>query len=159
MPAKAFLDTNILIYLFELHEPYSKQVSRVLEEYTKGGKLLATSVITVTEFLAGTNSSSLGTLHQVPNLKIIPLDESLAEKAAILQRKHKIQIGDSIHLATAIGGFHILQIDAVIAARIVVIEERAMLVVALDEPAAGSIVMRDGQQQRRAFRQRKLSLN
>jgi predicted nucleic acid-binding protein len=97
-----YLDTNILIYLFEQHDPCSRQVVKVLEESAKGGQPLVTSVITVTEFLAGTKSSKLETLHQVPNLTLVVLDENLAEQAATLQRKHKIQIGDSIHLATAI---------------------------------------------------------
>jgi predicted nucleic acid-binding protein len=37
----------------------------------------------------------------VPNLAIITIDENLAEQAAVLHKKHKAQIGDSIHLATA----------------------------------------------------------
>jgi predicted nucleic acid-binding protein len=97
-----YIDTNILIYLFELHDPYSKQVANILEEATNNGKQLVTSTITVTEFLAGTTSSSLETLHKVPNLNLIPVDEKLAEQAAILQREASIKIGDSIHLATAI---------------------------------------------------------
>ena len=97
-----YLDTNILIYLFELHDPYSKKVATILEEFTESGKQLLTSAITVTEFLAGTTSSSLETLHRVPRLNIIPVDENLAEQAANLQRKNSIKIGDSIHLATAI---------------------------------------------------------
>jgi predicted nucleic acid-binding protein len=96
-----YVDTNILIYLFELHDPYSKQVAIILEEFTNGGKQLITSTITITEFLAGTTSSSLETLHKVPNLSIVSLDENLAEKAAILQRETNIKIGDSIHVATA----------------------------------------------------------
>jgi len=97
-----YVDTNILIYLFELHDPYSQQVASVLENNSREGKLLITSVITITEFLAGTISSTLDTLRQVPNLDFINLDEDLAEQSAILQRKHKLQIGDSIHLASAI---------------------------------------------------------
>ena len=97
-----YVDTNILIYLFELHDPYSKKVATILEEFTDGGKQLVTSAVTVTEFLAGTISSSLETLHKVPKLNIISVDENLAEQAAILQRNNNIKIGDSIHLATAI---------------------------------------------------------
>jgi len=97
-----YIDTNILIYLFELHDPYSKKVATILEEFTKGGKQLVTSTITVTEFLVGTTLSNLETLHKVPKLNIISVDENLAEQAAILQRKTVIKIGDSIHLATAI---------------------------------------------------------
>ena len=97
-----YLDTNILIYLFEKHDRFSNQVASILEKYTNQNKQLITSVITVTEFLASTTSSTLQTLHQVPNLSIIFLDSTLAEQAAQLQRKEKINIGDAIHLATAL---------------------------------------------------------
>jgi len=97
-----YLDTNILIYLFELHDPYSKKVAIILEEFTDSGKQLVTSAVTVTEFLAVTTLSSLETLHKVPKLNIISVNENLAEQAAIIQRKNSIKIGDSIHLATAI---------------------------------------------------------
>ena len=97
-----YLDTNVLIYLFELHDPYSKKVATILEEFTDSGKQLVTSAVTITEFLAGTTLSSLKTLLKVPKLNIISVDENLAEQAAILQRNNSIKIGDSIHLATAI---------------------------------------------------------
>ena len=44
-------------------------------------------------------------------------------------------------------------------ARVVVIEERTLRVVALDQASAGRVVVRDGQQQRRPFRQRELRLH
>lgn len=97
-----YLDTNILIYLFENHASYSEKVASKMEKYVAVGEKFITSSITVTEFLAGTESSSLGTLNQVPNLTIVTLDENLAEQAAVLQRKSQIKIGDSIHLATAL---------------------------------------------------------
>jgi predicted nucleic acid-binding protein len=97
-----YIDTNILIYLFELHDPYSKKVATILEEFTDSGNQLVTSAVTVTEFLTGTTLSSLETLHKVPKLNIISVNENIAEQAAILQRKNSIKIGDSIHLATAI---------------------------------------------------------
>lgn len=97
-----YIDTNILIYLFELHEPFSKQVASLLDDYASKGMVLVTSAITVTEFLAGTVSSNLETLHMVPNLSIVSLTESLAEQAALLQRENKVNIGDAVHLATAI---------------------------------------------------------
>ncbi len=97
-----YLDTNILIYLFELHDPYSKKVATILEEFTSDGKQLVTSTVTITEFLAGTTLSSLETLRKVPKLNFIPVAENIAERAAILQRKNSIKIGDSIHLASAI---------------------------------------------------------
>lgn len=98
-----YVDTNILIYLLEGHEEHGEVVADLLESLTAQGESLMTSAITITEFLAGTRSSSLSTLHQVPRLQFITLDELLAEQAAKLQRKHSsLQIGDAIHLATAI---------------------------------------------------------
>ncbi|HET9174022.1 MAG TPA: PIN domain-containing protein [Candidatus Saccharimonadales bacterium] len=98
-----YLDTNILIYLMEGHQQYGKIVAETLEDLTVQNQPLITSSITITEFLAGTTSSSLATLQQVPKMKFIALDEVLAEQAANLQRKHhSLQIGDAIHLATAI---------------------------------------------------------
>lgn len=97
-----YLDTNILIYLLERHETYSNLVAKVLEESAKSNAPLLTSTITVTEFLAGTVSSNLATLHKIPRLQFISLGESLAEQAALLQKENNLQIGDAIHLATAI---------------------------------------------------------
>lgn len=98
-----YLDTNILIYLLEGHQQYGNQVAAALEELTTENRILITSAVTITEFLAGTTSSSLATLKQMPKLNFIKLDETLAEQAAILHRKHSsLQIGDAIHLATAI---------------------------------------------------------
>jgi predicted nucleic acid-binding protein len=97
-----YLDTNIFIYLLEGHKIYSNSVAKSLEELTASNDSLVTSVITITEFLAGTTSSSVNILQQVPRLRFIAFDEDLAEQAAGLQRKHpKLQIGDAIHLATA----------------------------------------------------------
>ncbi len=84
-----YFDTNILIYLFELHDPYSKKVATILEEFTDSGKQLPTSAITVTEFLVGTTSSSLETLHKVQRLNIIPVDENLAGQAQLLYKEKR----------------------------------------------------------------------
>jgi predicted nucleic acid-binding protein len=97
-----YLDTNILIYLLERHEPYSSLVADTLEKYAATNNMLVSSVVAVTEFLAGTTSGSLGTLKHIPRLEFIMLEENLAEQAAILQKDNKMQIGDAIHLASAI---------------------------------------------------------
>jgi len=97
-----YIDTNIFIYLFEGHNLYGEKVVESLEAYKLQNKQLVTSAITVTEFLTGTIKSKLMTLHQLSDLSILPLDENIAEQAAILQRENNIKIGDSIHLATAL---------------------------------------------------------
>lgn len=98
-----YTDTNILIYLLEGHEQYASIVADLLKQFTEQNGQLITSVITITEFLAGTTASSLETLHRIPRLQFISLDEALAESAAQLQRKHPaMHIGDAVHLATAL---------------------------------------------------------
>jgi len=103
MTKALYLDTNILIYLLERHEPYSKTVAKILDDFTSSNNgTLMTSAITIVEFLAGTESKSLKILQKVPRLKFVSLDENLAEQAGLLKRDNKLQIGDAIHLATAI---------------------------------------------------------
>ena len=103
MPNTLYLDTNILIYLLEKHEPYSKAVAKILDDFTSSNNgTLMTSAITIVEFLAGTESKSSKILQRVPRLKFVSLDEDLAEQAGLLKRDNKLQIGDAIHLATAI---------------------------------------------------------
>jgi predicted nucleic acid-binding protein len=99
-----YLDTNILIYLLEGHETYAEAVADTLEEYAQSGGTFITSTIAITEFLAGTGSVDLTTLRQIPRLQFVTLDELLAERAALLQKKEGLQIGDAIHLASAIQG-------------------------------------------------------
>ncbi len=103
MPKTLYLDTNILIYLLERHETYSESVAKKLDEFTSSSNgVLMTSAITIVEFLAGTDSKSSQLLQKVPHLQFVSLDENLAEQAGLLQRDNKLQIGDAIHLATAI---------------------------------------------------------
>jgi predicted nucleic acid-binding protein len=97
-----YIDTNILIYLLERHEPYGAQVADILEAHANDGGELITSTITITEFLAGTMSSNATIIHTIPRLDFVALDEALAEQAAMIQRKTNIKIGDAIHLATAV---------------------------------------------------------
>jgi predicted nucleic acid-binding protein len=97
-----YLDTNILIYLLEKHEPYSSRVAEALEQLALANDTFVTSTISITEFLAGTVASTMHVLHTVPRLQFVPLTEELAEKAALLQRKTQLKLGDAIHVATAL---------------------------------------------------------
>ena len=97
-----YLDTNVLIYLLERHASYSERVADALDELRSQKQSFLTSVIAITEFLAGTKSPNHKALHRVAHLNFEVLDENSATQAALIQRKHKLQIGDAIHLATAI---------------------------------------------------------
>lgn len=96
-----YIDTNILIYLLEDHGQRSQQVATALKRFSKQAHPFVTSVLTITEFLAGTECTDSDILYKIPNLGFHPLDTVVAEQAARLQRQHDLRIGDALHLATA----------------------------------------------------------
>lgn len=97
-----YLDTNVLIYLMEDHGPISLKVADSLQSWRSNKQAFGTSVITITEFLAGTKTNDRTVLQQVPHLDFYMVDQVCAEQAASLQSHHQISIGDALHLATAI---------------------------------------------------------
>lgn len=97
-----YLDTNILIYLFENHPNYAHGVATYITTCQKAGTPLITSAITVAELIAGNKNINLKTIKLVHGLQIIPVSEDIAEYAGKLQVKNNMHIGDAIHLATAL---------------------------------------------------------
>lgn len=94
-----YLDTNILVYLLESR----KQAQFIAQTLTDADQPVATSVLTITEFLCGVSDpSAKHALYSVPTLTFIDVDTDIAEHAATLQKKHNLKIGDAIHLATAL---------------------------------------------------------
>src|SRR5207253_8435674 len=71
-----------------------------------------------------------------------------------------INAAAAVNLAATIGVLDFLGgLIRSFAAGAVVLQERLVLVVALDQPSAGRVVMRDSEKQRAAFLQRKLRLH
>ncbi|MCA9351019.1 PIN domain-containing protein [Candidatus Saccharibacteria bacterium] len=97
-----YLDTNILIYLFENHQEYASKVAAFLDENQKNDTPLITSVISVTELTAGNQNITIDTLKLLQGLKIVPVDETIASLAGDLIAQDKMHIGDAIHFATAL---------------------------------------------------------
>ena len=97
-----YLDTNILIYLFENHQEYASKVAAFLDENQKNDTPLITSVISVTELTAGNQNITIDTLKLLQSLKIVPVDETIASLAGDLIAQDKMHIGDAIHFATAL---------------------------------------------------------
>src|ERR1017187_3105547 len=80
---------------------------------------------------------------------------------AVLRRRILLVGSDSpttVYLTATIRRLHILRFGVGFLAGVVVFEERLVRIVPLDQPAAGGVIVRDGQQQRGSFRQRKLRL-
>ncbi len=96
-----YLDTNILIYLLEDNGSDSIRVADMLDCARAEGSAFVTSVLTLTEFMVG--SAAVTTpLLEIPNMTLVAMDTTIAQKAGELQRTHGLTIGDSIHVATAI---------------------------------------------------------
>ncbi|MEO6760861.1 MAG: type II toxin-antitoxin system VapC family toxin [Candidatus Saccharimonadales bacterium] len=96
-----YLDSNILIYLFEHHPQFGRQVADIISGLQPTNRFIC-STLTVTECLAQVTKITLKTFHELPQLDLIPLDEAVANQAATLQRDANLRIGDAIHLATAL---------------------------------------------------------
>ena len=60
----------------------------------------------------------------------------------------------AIHGAAAVGHLDVLRISRGRVFAVIVIEERNIAVIALDQPAAGRVIFRRGQSQPRVFRER-----
>lgn len=97
-----YVDTNILIYLFENHPEYGKSAAGALTDLQQHGHEFVTSVLTITECLAGTKGLALSTLQNLAHMRFVVVDEAIATTAADLQRGGGLKIGDAIHLATAL---------------------------------------------------------
>lgn len=97
-----YLDTNVFVYLLESRGSYSLRTADVLNNLRSQDESFITSVITITEFLAGTEAPGPEALQQVSNLRFLDMDEACAVQAALLQRETKLHISDAIHLATAV---------------------------------------------------------
>lgn len=96
-----YLDTNILIYLFEKHPKYGEKVADYISSLQKNNHFVC-STLTVTECLAQVTKVTLDTFLMMPKLSLAPLDQTSAEEAGRLQRETGLLIGDSVHLATAL---------------------------------------------------------
>ena len=97
-----YVDTNILIYLFEGNKQYSMSIAEYLEDSRAKDIKLVTSALTVTELIAGNSSITLDMVEMLNNLEVVALDGDIAELAGRLQNAENILIGDSVHLATAL---------------------------------------------------------
>ena len=97
-----YVDTNILIYLLEDTGAVSAKTADIFELLKSQRHEFASSVLTITEFMAGTTGGSFEMLQSIPGLSFHDIDESISVEAALLQRGSTLRIGDALHLATAL---------------------------------------------------------
>jgi len=104
------LDTVTFIYFLERHPRYYQQAKHVFQQIENGYITAACSALIFTELLVPLYQSEnnaqadklIHTLTNFPNLKIIPVSDSISIKAAQIRAIHGLRTPDAIHLASAV---------------------------------------------------------
>jgi len=101
------LDTNIFIYHFQNNLDYINQVDNIFVSLAKGENKAITSIITLIELLSfkaeDTEIEKIQDAFQsTPNLKVFPITDEIALKAARIRRKYGYRASDAIQIATAL---------------------------------------------------------
>ena len=103
------LDTSTFIYLIEKHPVFFGTVEPIFQAIDAGVVQASTSVLTLLEVLVKpleTNATALAddfraAVAASPNLRVIDVDKSIAERAASIRADHGYRAPNAIHLATA----------------------------------------------------------
>ena len=104
---KICLDTSLFIYYFEAHPEFGP-LSKVYFEDLLANKLAAvTTIISLTELLSFTKlillpKQIIRDFFNIPNLKVIEVNQEIAITAAEIRREYHFKLADSIQLATAV---------------------------------------------------------
>ncbi|NHN35027.1 type II toxin-antitoxin system VapC family toxin [Paenibacillus agricola] len=107
---KIALDTNMFIYVFEQHLEFGEKAKAILEEVENGVISAVASAVSLTEILVKPiREGNLNLEKQYkllfthfPNLSIIPIDNSIAERAAYLRGIYGLKTPDALIVASAI---------------------------------------------------------
>ena len=104
---KVFFDTNPIIYRLEDEEDFGKKVKHLMDIYAESA--LATSTVTVTEYLTGAfqnndsdKESNFKSMISDFKFEVVPIDWNVAEEAARIRAKYKgFKTMDALQLAAA----------------------------------------------------------
>jgi predicted nucleic acid-binding protein len=101
---KVYIDSNIFIYAYNQSPEFGPASIKLLESIDSGEVLGVTSVLTLTETLCVTDSSSFELMmNSVKGLSIVNILGDTARTAArLIKENPKLKTPDALHLATAI---------------------------------------------------------
>jgi len=107
---RLFLDTSPVVYFVEENERYLHMVDRVFERIDAGTLPAATSAITLVECLvmpirrgqAGLQDDFIELMTANPNLRFLPIDQDIAQRAAQLRARYRVALGDALQLGAAL---------------------------------------------------------
>jgi len=106
---KAFLDTNLFIYLIEENELYLNKVYNMLHFLEQNSYEIITSTLTLGEILTKPyKDNRLDLVKQYKNffsdMELIELNSEIASSFANIRAKYNIKTPDAVQLASAIYG-------------------------------------------------------
>lgn len=104
------LDTNILIYFVQAHPRYGAWCATLFDRIERGRTVAVTSTVSLLEALVQPYTLQDDRLIQTfyallpayPGLAWLPLDLTIADKAAELRARYRLRTPDAIQLATAL---------------------------------------------------------
>ncbi|HSW43376.1 MAG TPA: type II toxin-antitoxin system VapC family toxin [Patescibacteria group bacterium] len=104
------LDSNLLIYLFEVGGPGSRAVQRLLDAAEAGSGSLVVASLALAEisvYPAAIDNAVMAeryadAIRSVPRLDVVPLTAEIALEAGLMRGRHGHSLPDAIHLATAV---------------------------------------------------------
>ncbi len=102
-----YLDTNVFIYHFEHVDQLYVATEKIFLGLGENRVRAVTGTVALLELLSipapKKNIEKLDTaFSEIPNLKVVELNQDIARKAAHLRRKYRIDVPDAIGLATTI---------------------------------------------------------
>lgn len=104
---KAFLDTNLFIYLIEENEKYLSQVHNLLEFLEKNGYEIITSTLTLGEILTKPYKDNRLDLVKIykeffSDMELVELNSEIASLFAQIRADYGIKTPDAVQLASAV---------------------------------------------------------
>jgi predicted nucleic acid-binding protein len=104
------LDSNLLIYLFEVGGPEAVAVQRLLDAAEAGGVSIVIASLALAEisvYPAAIDNAVMAdryadAIDSVPRLDVVPLTAAIAIDAGLLRGRYGQSLPDAIHVATAL---------------------------------------------------------
>ena len=103
------LDANVFIYLFEAGGPLARATAAILALAETGRLSIVVSSMVLAEIAVGPVAADDETLaeryaqavRELRGLDVVPLTADIAIDVALIRGRHRIEIADAVHLATA----------------------------------------------------------
>jgi predicted nucleic acid-binding protein len=95
-------DSNVLIYFLEKNPAFFVPAKNLLLPVLSGDSFACTSVLTITEIVAGSSPGANLEILDHPNIDVLPIDHEIARKAGALRLKYRLKTPDAVHLASAL---------------------------------------------------------